>query len=72
MTYQKIGTIDSISEIEFDKKIIVSGHVNKIGWMWRMPGIFKQQGKEIFFENEHGMKSKVVEGEIGLNILRTS
>ena len=70
MAYEKIGTIKDISEIEFDKNIIVNGSVNKIGWMWHMGGMFKKKGNEIILKNEHGMVTKVVNGDVGLTILR--
>ena len=70
MAYEKIGTIDDISEIQFNKKIIVSGSVDKTGWMWHMGGMFMRIGNEIVFKNEYGMVTKVEDGKIGLNILR--
>lgn len=69
MMYKKIGTIDNISEIPFNKKLIVTGKVDKIGWMWQMGGMFIKIGNEIIFRNEYDMTTKVEDGEIGLNIL---
>lgn len=70
MAYKKIGIIDNITEIPLNKNIIVSGHVDGIGWMWHMGGIFKKKGNEVIFQNEYGMSTKVQNGKIGLNILR--
>lgn len=69
MAYMKIGTIDGISEIPFNKNVIVSGRVDKTGWMWQMGGLFEKKGNEIVFKNEYGMTTKVEEEEISLNIL---
>ena len=69
MRYRKIGTIDSITEIPFNENIIVSGRVDKTGWMWQMGGIFDREENQIVFKNEYGMTTKVEEKEISLNIL---
>ena len=69
MAYKRIGAIESIFDIPMNKNLIVTGHVNKNDWMWCMGGMFKKKGDEIIFINEHGMVTKVVDGEIGLTIL---
>ncbi len=70
MGYKKIGTIDDISELPFNKNVIVSGRVDKTGWMWQMGGVFGKRGdKIVFIDNVIGMAREVKEGEIGLNIL---
>lgn len=69
MRYRKIGTIDSITEIPFNENIIVSGRVDKVGWMWQMGGIFDREENQIVFKNEHGMTTKVEGREISLNVL---
>lgn len=69
MAYKRIGDIKNISEIQFDKHIIVNGSVDKIGWMWHMGGMFKKKGNEIVFANDYGMTTKVERGELGLTIL---
>lgn len=69
MEYKTIGTIDDISEIPFDKNLIVTGNIGG-SWKWRMPGVFKKSGSKIVFRNEHEMSTKIDENtEIGLNIL---
>jgi len=70
MAYEKIGTIEDVSKIQFDKHIIVNGSVDKAGWMWHMGGMFKKKGNEIVFQNEYGMSTKVKCGELDLTILR--
>jgi len=70
MGYKKIGTIDDISEIPFNKNVIVSGRVDKTGWMWQMGGVFGKGGdKIVFVDNEIGMAREVKEEEISLNVL---
>lgn len=69
MEYKRVGTIDNISQIPFDKNIIVTGIIGN-GWSWKMPGVFKKQGNKIIFRNMHGMSTEIDENtEIGLNIL---
>ncbi|MED3779377.1 hypothetical protein P4560_02270 [Heyndrickxia sporothermodurans] len=69
MEYKKVGTIDNISEIPFDKNIIVTGRIG-IGWSWQMPGVFRQKENKIFFRNEHEMSTVIDENTvISLNIL---
>lgn len=69
MKYRKIGTLDNISEIPFNRNIIVSGRVDKTGWMWQMGGTFKKEKNQIIFKNDYGMTTKVEEKEISLNVL---
>lgn len=70
MAYEKIGVIEDVSAIQFNKRIIVNGRVDRTGWMWHMGGVFKKKGNEIVFKNEYGMSTKVENGEIGLTVLR--
>lgn len=70
MAYEKIGTIEDVSDIKFDKHIIVNGRVDKRGWMWHMGGMFKKRRNEIVFENDYGMTTKVECEKLGLTILR--
>ena len=67
-SFKKIGAIKKLVEIPFDKELIVTGSVNKHGWVWRMPGTFKRKGNEVIFENMHGMTSTVDE-KINLAII---
>lgn len=67
--FKKVGEIDSIAEIPFDKPIIVSGGIDKGKcWMQQMPGIFIKKDGKIFFKNEYEMNTEIVE-DIHLNIL---
>ncbi|MDO6451741.1 hypothetical protein [Oceanobacillus profundus] len=69
MGYKKVGTIDGMSEIPFNKTIIVSGSIGD-RWMYQMEGSFKKQGNEIVFRNVHEMSTKIEDDTvIGLNIL---
>lgn len=68
MSYKKVGVIESISEIPFNKNIIVTGSVGCNDWKWRMEGEFKHKGKGIVFRDVHGCVSHVGE-TISLNIL---
>lgn len=70
MAYEKIGIIEDVSDIQFNKHIIVNGSVDKTGWMWHMGGMFKKKRNEIVFENEYEMSTKVECGKLGLTILR--
>ncbi|MCO7175542.1 hypothetical protein ACFP7A_00885 [Sporolactobacillus kofuensis] len=69
MAYKKIGTIDNISQIPFNKNLIVTGRMGN-GWSWHMPGVFKKQGNKIVFRNVHEMSTEIDKNTIiGLNIL---
>ncbi len=69
MKYKRIGTIDNISQIPFDKNLIVTGRIGN-GWSWQMPGVFKKQENMIVFRNEHEMSTVIDKNtEISLNIL---
>ena len=70
MEYEKVGAINNISDIQFNKNIIVNGSVDKTGWMWHMGGRFeKRKDKIVFVDNVIGLAREVKEGEISLNIL---
>ena len=46
--------IKSLEGIPFGKELIVTGNVNKIFWVWRVPGMFIMNDGAIIFENIHG------------------
>jgi len=66
--FKKTGAIKSLAEIPFDEELVVTGSVNRHGWMWRMPGTFKRKGNEVIFEDTHGTTSTVDE-KINLAII---
>lgn len=69
MTYKRIGTIDNISQIPFDKDLILTGRIGN-GWSHQMPGVFKKQGNKIVFRNVYEMSTVIDENtDISLNIL---
>ena len=61
--------IKSLEGIPFGKELIVTGNVNKICWVWRVPGTFRRKGNEVIFENTHGTTS-VVDKNINLAIIK--
>jgi len=68
MKYKNIGTIKDISEIPFNKNLVLNGILGS-GWMWRMKGKFKRcQNNKIIFEDINGCVAEV-EGKIDLAIL---
>lgn len=69
MMYKKIGTIDNLSEILFNKKLIVTGTIGN-GWLYQMPGVFKKIGNKIVFRNDNDMSTEIDEKTcISLNVL---
>lgn len=66
--YQRVGTIKNISEIPFDKALILTGTLGS-GWLWRMPGMFKKREGGIVFEDHCGCVSSVDETKINLAIM---
>lgn len=69
MVYKRIGTIDNISQIPFNKNLIVTGRIGN-GWSWQMPGVFKKQENKIVFRNEYEMSTEIDENTvISLNVL---
>ena len=71
MAYKKVGVIENISDIQFNKDIVVNGSVDKTGWMWHMEGKFEKRGdKIVFVDNVIGLAREVKEGEIGLTALK--
>jgi hypothetical protein len=70
MTYERVGAIKDVSGIPFNEHIIVTGTVDRKGWMWHMGGIFKKRENGIVFENMHGMVTNVEEDKINLTVLR--
>ncbi|MEK4824602.1 hypothetical protein NSS71_08585 [Niallia sp. FSL W8-0951] len=69
MLYRKIGTIDNIFQIPFDKNLIITGRIGN-SWSYQMPGVFKKNENKIVFRNEHEISTVIDKNtEISLNIL---
>lgn len=71
MEYEKVGAINNISDIQFNKDIVVNGSVDKTGWMWHMEGKFEKRGdKIVFVDNVIELAREVKEGEVDLTVLK--
>ena len=43
--------IKRLEEIPYGIELVVTGDVNKICWVLRLPGMFKRKGNKILFED---------------------
>lgn len=71
MAYKKIGSIENTSEIQFNQKLIITGSISSVGWMWRIEGVFGHAKSGIVFKDLHGCVHHVDEN-ISLSILQKS
>ena len=71
MIYKKVGNIDSLQDIPWDKKIIITGSIGgSRAWFQRMEGTFKNDNNNFRFVNIYGTATCFSKDDfISLNIL---
>lgn len=72
--YKKIGNIDSLNEIPWDKPVIITGEIDRNhAWFYRMAGMFKRDNECLRFVDDFGMSTRFNNNDsISLSILEKS
>lgn len=65
--HRRVGVINSISDIPFNRHLILSGELGS-GYMWRMPGVFRKDNNETVFINHCDIKTQI-DDETKINLL---